>query len=237
MWSEVENGGYATQHLITRPKVRVSAICYLPGVKSPLHTHPHHDQCVALAQGSVELITDNEIKKFEAGQAMIIPAGMAHGFISGTEGVRFLSVFIGDGASEPGKTVLPDRISKLIDPKTNKHEKLVETFLSPEQVGDLEDLNQAEQETLVWVVDRLLKRIETGRLKKRGQGKFRKPRRAQEIRAWQKDESYFLFSPIHRMVFSLSIKHGKNINDYVNFNAVDVYWPSLERLPEVEKIK
>ena len=142
IWPQIEHGGYATQHLVTRAHVRVSAVCYLPNVKSPLHVHPNHDQCVAVAQGSCQLVTDKETRKFTTGQTMIIPAGTAHGFQSGTEGMRFLSVFIGEGAAEPGKTTLPDRVSRLIDPKQNKHEKLVETFLSPEHVSELEALSE-----------------------------------------------------------------------------------------------
>jgi len=236
MWPKIEHGGYATQHLVTRPDVRVSAVCYLPGVKSPLHVHSHHDQCICIAQGEMKIITDQGRKMLQKNVPVIIPSNTPHSFESGTEEVRFLSVFLGEGASEPGKTTLPEKVSRLIDPTLNKHEKLVETFLSPEHVSELEALSEAETETLVWVVDRLLKRLETGQLKKRPISVFRKPRRAQSIKAWHRDNSLFLFSPNLRQLYSLVFNTDSNSHDYINFNNCDIYWKLLDNYPKVKTI-
>ena len=236
IWPQVEHGGFATQHLVTRPRIRVSAISYLPGVKSPLHVHPRHDQCIAVADGDLKMITPQGVRELKPGQSLVIPAGVAHGFESGTEQSRFLSVFLGEGANQPGKTALPEKIQKLLDPKINKHEKLVETFLSPENVCQLEDLTEQERDTLVWVVDRLIKRIETGRLHKRGGQNFKAPRRKQTIKAWHKESGLFLFSEQHRSLFSLVLKRAPGMHDYVQLNRVDIYWPTLNRLPRVTTV-
>ncbi len=236
IWPKVEHGGHAIQHVITRPRVRVTAACYLSGVRSPLHVHPHHDQCVILADGTLTITTDQDNKTINAGEAVIIPAGRAHGFEGGTEETRFLSVFLGDGAEVEGKTTLPEKISKLLDPNKNRHEKLVETFLSPEHAGEIEDLSKSERDTLTWVVDRLLKRIETGRLKEMDRI-TNTPRKTQKIQAWQKDNSLFLWGDVVRMCISLTLKRGAGTSpDYVQLSDIDIHFPSMQKLPKVETL-
>ncbi len=236
IWPEVEHGGFATKDLVTQPKVRVTAACYLPGVRTPLHVHPQHDQCVLVADGVLHVITDNGRISVEAGKPMIVRAGKAHAFESGTGETRFLSIFLGDSASKPGKTALPDSINRLLDPSSSSYEQLVETLLSPDQVGRIENLNETERETLNWVINRLLKRIETGRYRK---NKFRSERikKTQEISAWLKDDNLYLWAVDSRMLMCLTLKRGVHMNDYIKLNDIDVYWPHLHKLPEVEVIK
>ncbi|MBU0531856.1 MAG: cupin domain-containing protein [Candidatus Uhrbacteria bacterium] len=236
IWPEVEHGGFATKDLVTQPKARVTAACYLPGVRTPLHVHPQHDQCVLVADGVLHIITDEGRISVETGTPMIVRAGKSHAFESGTGNTRFLSIFLGDGASKPGKTALPDRISRLLDPRSSSYEQMVETLLSPDQVGRVENLTETERETLNWVTNRLLKRIETGRYRK---NKFRSERikKAQAIMAWQKDNHLYLWATDARMMMCLTLKRGERMNDYIKLNDIDVYWPHLNMLPEVEVIK
>ncbi len=237
IWPKVEHGGFATHSLVTRPKIRVSASCYLPGVRTPMHVHPQHDQCVSVADGTLYIITEKKRKEVVADESIIISAGVTHAFESGTDNCRFLSVFLGEGASLPGKTTLPEKVSRLFDPKVNKHEKIVETLLSPEQVGKVENLTDAERETLSWVINRLLKRIETGRIVSKKTAKFKKTKKIQNITAWKKDDSLFLWAANSRMLLSLTLKRGENMHDYIKLNDIDVYFPTLKHLPQVEVIK
>lgn len=236
IWPSVEHGGFASQEIITRPNIRVSTSCYLPSVRTPMHVHPYHDQFISVADGELRIIMPEATKTISAGDSIIISAGINHTLQSGTVETRFLSVFLGDGASQPGKTTLPESVRKLFDPKAVKQEEIIETLLSPDEVSRAANLSEPEKETLSWVINRLIKRLETGKYKVTEKTKP-KTRKIQNIAAWQKDDSLFLWAESKRMLLSLSLKRGSNQNDYIKLNDIDIYWPSLRHLPEVEVIK
>lgn len=238
IWPKIEHGGYATKDLVIREKARVTAASYLPGVRTPMHVHPHHDQCIFVVDGDLGIITQSEKHTISAGDSIIVSADKAHALESGGVGSNFISVFIGEGADQPGKTRLPNKLQRLIDPKYNKHEKIVETILAPEKVNGYDEFNEAEKETFNWIINRLLKRIENGRVDttKWTLDKTKKLRRAQTIEAWRKDNSLFFWSPATKLLLSLTFKRGPNMHDHVKLSDIDIYRPALKNLPQVKSI-
>ncbi len=201
-----------------------------------MHVHPYYDQFISVADGELIIITPQSTKVVASGEAIIISAGINHTLQSGTVETRFLSVFLGEGASQPGKTTLPESVRKLFDPKATKQEEIIETLLSPDEVSRAANLSEPEKETVSWVINRLIKRLETGKYKVTEKTKP-KTRKVQNIAAWRKDDSLFLWAESKRMLLSLSLKRGANQNDYIKLNDIDIYWPSLRHLPEVEVLK
>jgi len=238
IWPKIEHGGYATQDLVTRTKVRVTSASYLPGVRTPMHVHPHHDQCIMVARGELKIISDKVEHRIVGGESIVITAGLAHSLESNGQGSKFISIFLGEGAELPGKTHLPEKLQKIIDPKRRKHEEIVETLLAPETVTGYDDFNEAERETLTWIINRLIKRIETGRVDTEQWqiGKTQKLRRAQKIEAWHKDRSLFLWSPGTHQLMSLTLKQNDGMRDYIKLSDIDLYRPSLKNLPQVRAI-
>jgi len=64
-----------------------------PGCGAPIHTHTVEEVLAVLA-GQAEITVGDACQKLHAGQSVVIPAGLRHGFINGGEGMLHVQAIL-----------------------------------------------------------------------------------------------------------------------------------------------
>jgi mannose-6-phosphate isomerase-like protein (cupin superfamily) len=86
------------------------------GHAPPLHYHRHEDEAFYVLEGTMRFRRGDETFDVAAGDFVVVPAGMAHAFVVGPDGVRALQVattadlaaFVDDAGEPAPGAVLPD---------------------------------------------------------------------------------------------------------------------------------
>jgi quercetin dioxygenase-like cupin family protein len=63
-----------------------------PNTIVPAHSHPH-EQCSYLLEGEMEFFLGGERRTVRAGDLVMIPGGMEHSVMVGSQAVRMLDIF------------------------------------------------------------------------------------------------------------------------------------------------
>lgn len=100
LWPLAAPSAFATQTVISKPRLKVATATLAEGAKTPKHVHPHHDQLIHVVAGAVALqSTNNETRWLQSGQAVIIPAGVTHG-LEAKEKTQLVTICLGDDGTE-----------------------------------------------------------------------------------------------------------------------------------------
>jgi mannose-6-phosphate isomerase-like protein (cupin superfamily) len=71
--------------LATGPHTQVVVMSIPPGGEVGEETHPDNDQVLYLVEGSGTAVLNGEEQPFEAGDAVMVPAGTKHNFVAGSD--------------------------------------------------------------------------------------------------------------------------------------------------------
>ena len=76
---------------VTRDSFTVVQHTGLRGYTTPLHYHTHEDEVFIVLDGTLRMVCDGREQVAEAGDTMVIPKTVPHGFIA-TSDIRFLTI-------------------------------------------------------------------------------------------------------------------------------------------------
>ena len=62
--------------------VTVLEVTVAPGAKVPLHTHPGHEECMVIMEGTFEWVLGDETGTIAAGNSMMAPQDVKHSLIN-----------------------------------------------------------------------------------------------------------------------------------------------------------
>jgi mannose-6-phosphate isomerase-like protein (cupin superfamily) len=65
--------------LATTVRAQLDLYCLSPGQEQKPHTHPDQDKIYFVLEGRGRIVLDNREELIEAGEAVVAPAGAAHG--------------------------------------------------------------------------------------------------------------------------------------------------------------
>jgi len=65
--------------LATTGRAQLDLYCLSPGQEQKVHTHPDQDKIYFVLEGRGRVVLDNREEIVEAGEAVVAPAGAAHG--------------------------------------------------------------------------------------------------------------------------------------------------------------
>ena len=231
-WPQRQPNGYATEDVYLKPYKRVTASCFAPNIRTPLHTHPDHDQFIYVAHGELTVVTDQLCVKLLAGESRMIPSSVPHGFQTGNEECRIISAYLGELAEAPTLTDLPINISALLDPSMSSYETICTAITSPEIAAHSKGLSEREMETMHWVIDQLLHRIETGKTANtpHTKPKIKKPHL---LRGWRKGETFFMKT--HGMAICIMFHRGTTGGDHVVINEIQgiMTFETFDKIPRL----
>jgi quercetin dioxygenase-like cupin family protein len=63
-----------------------------PGLDSPEHVHDTEEQCLYMLAGSIEVTCGGVTRSLAQGCFAVMPRGVPHSFVVGSDGARFLSL-------------------------------------------------------------------------------------------------------------------------------------------------
>ena len=65
--------------LATTGRAQLDLYCLSPGQEQKPHTHPDQDKIYFVLEGRGRIVLDNREEMIDAGEAVVAPAGVAHG--------------------------------------------------------------------------------------------------------------------------------------------------------------
>lgn len=232
LWPECHNESYITSDLLRGPWKFATMSCFSPNIRTPLHAHPKHDRFVYVASGDLTVVTDVSQTPMLEGEGRIIPAGVPHGFQSGTQETRILSVFLGFGAGAQGMTTLPEKILSLLNPQKNHYESICTAMVSPELAAHTKGLSEREMETMQWAIHRILTRIEQGKTPSK-LPVVPPTKKINVIRGWRKGNTFYLKAP--GMALCLAVLRQQDGKDHITINEIQGVssFGGYERVPRL----
>ena len=72
--------------------VTITEDVYSADFDSSEHVHPNEEQCLYMLAGSVELACGDDRRSLTPGCFAVLPRGVPHSFVVGSDGARFLSL-------------------------------------------------------------------------------------------------------------------------------------------------
>ena len=75
--------------LATTPRAQLDLYCLEPGQSQKVHTHDDQDKIYVVLEGHARITVGAEAESVEAGEAVVAPAGTAHG-VANESGARLL---------------------------------------------------------------------------------------------------------------------------------------------------
>lgn len=189
LWPTPNPGSFEVRDAVVQPRLSVCVATLAEETSSPMHLHEIHDQLVYIADGLATLRLEHGRRVLlEAGSTLIIPAGRAHGFSTGRSHAHIMTVFMGDSAEHPGKTMLPERVRRLM---RQPHA----TFLfaarhEPAVLASMVGCSKDEAETFAWAMDHVDDHPEP----LPWMPTWRRENRRQAIKGWIYRDTFYLSS-------------------------------------------
>jgi quercetin dioxygenase-like cupin family protein len=86
------------------------------GLVSPAHQHDDEEQCLYLLAGSLTLTCGDAERHMTPGSFAVLPRGLPHSFVVGSEGARFLSLTTPAGFEEFARAIGAPAVDRVPPP-------------------------------------------------------------------------------------------------------------------------